>query len=102
VAVRASGYTLLMVGAPNAITATVYDKLNYDFIRDNRAGREHHARAFVMVVDPSVSANTVPEFIACSKCRVVHHSKIGRVWQSWVNRDWAGQDAGPAMSAMPR
>jgi tripartite-type tricarboxylate transporter receptor subunit TctC len=61
------GYTLLFVGATNAINATLYDKLNFNFIRDIApvAGIERHAS--VMVVNPSVPAKTVPEFIAYAK-----------------------------------
>jgi tripartite-type tricarboxylate transporter receptor subunit TctC len=67
--VRASpdGYTLLLVGGGNAINATLYDKLNFNFIRDIApvAGIERHP--YVMVVNPSVPAKTVPEFIAYAK-----------------------------------
>jgi tripartite-type tricarboxylate transporter receptor subunit TctC len=66
--VRASpdGYTLLLVGGGNAINATLYDKLNFNFIRDIApvAGIERHP--YVMVVNPSVPAK-VPEFIAYAK-----------------------------------
>jgi tripartite-type tricarboxylate transporter receptor subunit TctC len=65
----ADGYTLLMVGAPAAINATLYGKLNYNFIRDialiGSISREPQA----MVVNPSFRANTVPEFIAYAKAR---------------------------------
>ena len=40
------GYTLLMVGSSNAINATLYDKLNFDFIRDIAADRGHHQPPF--------------------------------------------------------
>src|SRR5262249_20218120 len=67
--VRASpdGYTLLMVGSYNATNAALYDKLNFNFIHDIApvAGIERHAS--VMVVNPSVPAKTVPEFIAYAK-----------------------------------
>jgi tripartite-type tricarboxylate transporter receptor subunit TctC len=66
--VRASpdGYTLLLVGGGNAINATLYDKLNFNFIRDIApvAGIERHP--YVMVVNRSVPAK-VPEFIAYAK-----------------------------------
>lgn len=61
------GYTLLMVSPPNAINATLYDKLNFNFIRDIApVGSIIHAPE-VMVVHPSVPARTVPEFISYAK-----------------------------------
>jgi tripartite-type tricarboxylate transporter receptor subunit TctC len=58
------GYTLLLVGAWNAINATLYDKLNFNFIRDIApvAGISQEPNA--IVVHPLVPAKTVPEFIA--------------------------------------
>ena len=68
-AVRApsDGYTLLLVGSPNAINATLYDKLSFDFIRDIAPVASFIRGALLMVVHPSVPANTVPEFIAYAK-----------------------------------
>jgi tripartite-type tricarboxylate transporter receptor subunit TctC len=69
--VRASpdGYTLLMAGGYNAINATLYDKLNYNFIRDIAAVAGIVRVPSVMVVHPSVPATTVPEFIAYAKSK---------------------------------
>jgi tripartite-type tricarboxylate transporter receptor subunit TctC len=61
------GYTLLMIGAPNAINATLYDKLNFSFIRDIAPVATIIHAPLVMVVNPSVPAKTVPEFIAYAK-----------------------------------
>ena len=63
----ADGYTLLLCGITNATNATIYDKLNFDFIRDIApvAGISHGP--FVMVVNPSVPAKSLPEFIAYAK-----------------------------------
>lgn len=63
----ADGYTLLLVTSPNAINATLYDKMNFNFIRDIApvAGLVRVPNA--MVVNPSVPATTVAEYIAYSK-----------------------------------
>jgi tripartite-type tricarboxylate transporter receptor subunit TctC len=63
----ADGYTLLLVGAPNAINATLYDKLNYNFIRDIAPVAGLIREPNVMVLNPSVPAKTVPDFIAYAK-----------------------------------
>ena len=63
----ADGYTLLMVGGWNAINATLYDKLNFVFLRDIAAVAGIISLPFVMVVNPSVPAKTVPEFTAYAK-----------------------------------
>ena len=61
------GYTLLLVGAANAINATLYDKLNFNFIRDIAPVAGIYCVPHIMVVNPSVPAKTVPEFIAYAK-----------------------------------
>jgi tripartite-type tricarboxylate transporter receptor subunit TctC len=62
------GYTLLLVGAANAINVTFYDKLNFDFIRDIApVARITGNTPFLMLVNPSLPAKTVPEFIAYAK-----------------------------------
>ena len=61
------GYTLLLVGRTNAINATLYDKLNFNFIRDIAPVAGIIRVPNVMVVNPSVPAKTVPEFIAYAK-----------------------------------
>jgi tripartite-type tricarboxylate transporter receptor subunit TctC len=61
------GYTLLSAGAPNAINATLYEKLNFNFIRDIVPVAGIVSVASVLAVHPSVSAKTVPEFIAYAK-----------------------------------
>jgi tripartite-type tricarboxylate transporter receptor subunit TctC len=58
------GYTLLMVSIPHAINATLYDNLNFNFIRDVAPVASIMSAPGVMVVSPSVPANTVREFIA--------------------------------------
>src|SRR5262249_30278754 len=56
--------TLLLVTAPNAINATLYDKLNFNFMRDIAPVAGITREANVMALHPSVPAKTVPEFIA--------------------------------------
>jgi tripartite-type tricarboxylate transporter receptor subunit TctC len=63
----ADGYTLLLVGGFNAVNATFYDKLNYNFIRDIAPVASIIRTPFVMTVNPTVPAKTVPEFIAYAK-----------------------------------
>jgi tripartite-type tricarboxylate transporter receptor subunit TctC len=63
----ADGYTLLMVGGYNAINATLYQKLNFNFIRDIAPVATLTRSSIVMVVNPSVPARSVPEFIAYAK-----------------------------------
>src|SRR5262245_7399538 len=61
------GYTLALIGAPSAINATLYEKLNFNFIRDIAPVAIIVRFPNVMVVNPSVPARTVPEFIAYAK-----------------------------------
>jgi len=63
----ADGYTLLLAFVTNAINATLYEKLNYDFIRDIEPIGSIGRATLVMVVNPSFPAKTVPEFIAYAK-----------------------------------
>jgi tripartite-type tricarboxylate transporter receptor subunit TctC len=58
------GYTLLVVTAVNAINATLYEKLSFNFIRDVAPVAGIHREPNVMEVNPSVPVKTVPEFIA--------------------------------------
>jgi tripartite-type tricarboxylate transporter receptor subunit TctC len=61
------GYVLVMVGPPNAINATLYDNLNFNFIRDIAAVATIVRAPNVLEVHPSVPAKTVLEFIAYAK-----------------------------------
>jgi tripartite-type tricarboxylate transporter receptor subunit TctC len=61
------GYTLLFCISPSAINATLYDNLNFNFIRDVAPVASIARIPLVMEVDPSVPAHTVPEFIANAK-----------------------------------
>ena len=61
------GYTLLLISSSNAANVTLYDKLNFDFLRDIVPVASIGRDALVMVVNPSFPAKTVPEFVAYAK-----------------------------------
>jgi tripartite-type tricarboxylate transporter receptor subunit TctC len=61
------GYMLLLATNPNAVNATLYEKLNYNFIRDIAPVATISRVANLMTVHPSFPAKTVPEFIAYAK-----------------------------------
>jgi tripartite-type tricarboxylate transporter receptor subunit TctC len=61
------GYTLLQVSSANAINTTLYDKLNFNFIRDLAPVASISSIPLVIEVNPSVPARTLPEFIAYAK-----------------------------------
>lgn len=69
IVVRATpdGYTLLVAGNPNAINATLYENLTFNFIRDIAPVASIARAALVVVVHPSLPAKTIPEFIAYAK-----------------------------------
>src|SRR5215467_1985623 len=96
-----------MVGGYNAINATLYQKLNFNFIHDIAPVASLTRSSIVMVVNPSVAAKTVPEFIAYGRRRygpcalswwragphrshlrsgaghVRHHCLTNRIYQGW-------------------
>jgi len=63
----ADGYALLLVTAANAINTTLYEKLNFSFIRDIAPVASIGGAPYVMVINPSLPAKTLPEFIAYAK-----------------------------------
>jgi tripartite-type tricarboxylate transporter receptor subunit TctC len=67
--VRASpdGHTLLLVAGAQTVNATLYDKLNFNFVRDIAPVASISRQTSVMVINPSFPAKTVPEFIAYAK-----------------------------------
>lgn len=67
------GYTLLLAASVNAINATLYPQLDFDFIRDIAPVAGIVRVPNVMVVEPSIPASSIPEFIAYAK---THRGKI--------------------------
>lgn len=61
------GYTLLLVAPANAINATLYDKLNFDFLRDTEPVAGIIRFPNVVVVNPSLPVHSIPELIAYAK-----------------------------------
>src|SRR5262245_23614276 len=61
------GHTLLLVGTSHTVNATLYDKLNFNFVRDIAPVGGIIRQPQVMLVNPSVPAKTVREFIAYAK-----------------------------------
>jgi tripartite-type tricarboxylate transporter receptor subunit TctC len=63
----ADGYTLLLATSPNAVNATLYENLNFNFVHDIAPVASIYNVPNVMAVHPSFPAKTIPEFIAYSK-----------------------------------
>jgi tripartite-type tricarboxylate transporter receptor subunit TctC len=63
----ADGYTLLMIGPSSTINATLYDKLNFVFLRDIAPIAGTIRQPQIMLANPSITAKTVPELIAYAK-----------------------------------
>jgi tripartite-type tricarboxylate transporter receptor subunit TctC len=96
VVVRAppDGYTLLMVGAPNAINATLYEKLPFNFIRDIAPVAGILNMPNVMEVNPSLPVKTVSEFIAYTR------ANPGKVAMASAGTGGATHVAGELFKAM--
>ncbi|MEA2899317.1 MAG: hypothetical protein QOJ84_4932 [Bradyrhizobium sp.] len=63
----ADGYTLLLATVPNAVNASLYEKLNFNFLRDTAPVAGIIRVPMVILLNPSVPATTVPEFISYAK-----------------------------------
>ncbi|HEY7247109.1 MAG TPA: tripartite tricarboxylate transporter substrate binding protein [Xanthobacteraceae bacterium] len=61
------GYALLLVNSQNAINTALYEKLNFDFVRDIAPVGMVESVPLVMEIHPSLPARTIPEFIAYAK-----------------------------------
>jgi tripartite-type tricarboxylate transporter receptor subunit TctC len=90
----ADGYALLSVASPNAINAAVYDKLNYNFIRDIAPIASITRLPDIMVVNPEFPAKTVPEFIAYAK------ANPGKIAMASAGNGTSGHVAGELFKMM--
>jgi len=63
----ADGYTLLMVNPPHAIGATLYERLNFNFLRDIAPVASIYRQSYVLVVNLSVPVRTVPDLVAYAR-----------------------------------
>jgi tripartite-type tricarboxylate transporter receptor subunit TctC len=71
------GYTLLFISVSNVINATLYDSLTFNFVRDIAPIAGLVRQPSLMVVNPSVPAKSVPEFISYAKANRVNYASIG-------------------------
>jgi tripartite-type tricarboxylate transporter receptor subunit TctC len=67
VTAAADGYTLLLATVPNAVNASLYEKLNFNFIRDIAPVAGIIGVPMIILLHPSVPVKTVPEFIAYAR-----------------------------------
>jgi len=97
------GYTLLLVNAANAINASVYDKLNFEFTRDIAPIAGVMRVAFVMVVNPSLPVKTVPELIAYAKAnpRTVSVGSGGAGGPDQASSEYFKMESGADMLDVP-
>ena len=108
----ADGYTLLLVGPANAINASLYDTLAFDFLRDIAPVAGLTREALVLLVHPSVPATTVAELVAHAKANRLKMASTGNGSSPHVSgllfKMLAGVDCdivhyaggGPALKAM--
>jgi tripartite-type tricarboxylate transporter receptor subunit TctC len=97
------GYTLLLVSSPNTTNATLYDNLNYDFVRDIAPVAGISREPNVLVVNPAVPAKTVPEFIAYAKVNpgMINYATAGIGSSQHMSTELFKMMAGIAMVHVP-
>jgi tripartite-type tricarboxylate transporter receptor subunit TctC len=99
----ADGYTLLQVGSPNFINASLYKDLKFNFLRDIAPVASIGRNPFVMVVNPAFPAKTVAEFIAYAKANPgkINMTSTGTGNLTHVSGEWFKQMAGVDMLHVP-
>jgi tripartite-type tricarboxylate transporter receptor subunit TctC len=90
----ADGYTLLSIGSPNVINATLYGSLNYNFMRDIAPVAGTASLPDIVVVNPDFPAKTIPEFIAYAK------ANPGKVAMASAGNGTSGHMAGELFKMM--
>jgi len=99
----ADGYTLLMAFSTNAINATLYHNLNFNFINDTTPVASIDRGLLIMLVSPSFPAKTLPEFIAYAKANPgkINMASAGNGTPSHVAGELFKQMAGVKMQHVP-
>jgi tripartite-type tricarboxylate transporter receptor subunit TctC len=97
------GHTLLMVNPANAISASLYDNLNFNFIRDIAPVAGIIRIPIVLVVNPSFPAKTIPEFIAYAKANPgkINYASAGNGTSFHVSGELFNMMAGVHMVHVP-
>jgi tripartite-type tricarboxylate transporter receptor subunit TctC len=97
------GYTLLMFSSTSAINATLYDKLNFNFVRDIAPVAGLIRNYNVMVVNPAFPAKTVAEFIAYAKANPgkINMASAGSGTPGHVNGELFKMMSGTTMVHLP-
>ena len=97
------GYTLLLASSAAPISAAIYDKLNFDFVRDIAPVASISRVPLVMVVNPSLPASTVPKFIAYAKANPgsINMASAGKVTATHVAGELFKKMAGVDMLHVP-